>query len=133
MDKGARRYRPVRRAGAQPAGVEPDRPWVQNHPIPLARRQHPATRGTGPRPWRRAAHARGQSRRSEGYPEPGEQVEHVTHGHRHDNRADHPIHLHHRLACTNYNAAYGALQVGLEQIEAAYEFDAIDLDQLRTE
>ena len=38
-----------------------------------------------------------------------------------------------RLACTNYNAAYGALQVGLEQIEAAYEFDAIDLDQLRTE
>ena len=38
-----------------------------------------------------------------------------------------------RLACTNYNAAYGALQVGLEQIEAAYKFDAIDLNQLRVE
>jgi len=38
-----------------------------------------------------------------------------------------------RLACTNRNAAYGALQVGLEQIEAAYEFDAIDLCQLRAE
>ena len=37
-----------------------------------------------------------------------------------------------KLACANYNAAYGALQVGLEQIEAAYKFDAIDLDRLRT-
>ena len=36
-----------------------------------------------------------------------------------------------RLACANYNAAYGALQVGLEQIEAASKFDAIDLDVLR--
>ena len=38
-----------------------------------------------------------------------------------------------KLACANYNAAYGALQVGFEQIEAAYKFDAIDLDRLRTE
>ena len=38
-----------------------------------------------------------------------------------------------KLACANYNAAYGALQVGLEEIEAASEFDAIDLDKLRLE
>ena len=38
-----------------------------------------------------------------------------------------------KLACANYNAAYGALQVGLEEIEAANEFDAIDLDKLRLE
>ena len=38
-----------------------------------------------------------------------------------------------KLACANYNAAYGALQVGLEQIEAASKFDAIDLDKLRQE
>ena len=41
--------------------------------------------------------------------------------------------LTYKLAVANYNAAYGALQVGLEQIEAAYDFDAIDLDKLREE
>ncbi len=36
-----------------------------------------------------------------------------------------------KLFTANFNAAYGALQVGLEQIEAANRFDAIDLDKLR--
>lgn len=36
-----------------------------------------------------------------------------------------------RLFVNNYNAAYGALQVGLEQIEAAHKQDAIDLAVLR--
>ena len=38
-----------------------------------------------------------------------------------------------KLACANYNAAYGALQMGLEQIEAAHKSNAIDLDRLRAE
>ena len=36
-----------------------------------------------------------------------------------------------KLFTANFNAAYGALQVGLEQIEAANRFDAIDIDKLR--
>lgn len=36
-----------------------------------------------------------------------------------------------KLFTANYNAAYGALQVGLEQIEAAYLQGEIDLDKLR--
>ena len=38
-----------------------------------------------------------------------------------------------KLLTANYNAAYGALQVGLEQIEAATKFEAIDLEKLRGE
>lgn len=37
-----------------------------------------------------------------------------------------------RIRMTNFNAAYGALQVGLELIEAAKKFEAIDLDVLRS-
>lgn len=37
-----------------------------------------------------------------------------------------------RLLTANYNAAYGALQVGLEQIESAKRFNAIDLVVLRS-
>lgn len=36
-----------------------------------------------------------------------------------------------KLFTANYNAGYGALQVGLEHIEAAHKFDAIDLERLR--
>lgn len=36
-----------------------------------------------------------------------------------------------KLACANYEAAYGAMQAGLEQIEVAYRCGAIDLEKLR--
>lgn len=35
------------------------------------------------------------------------------------------------LLTANYNAAYGALQMGLEAIESAASFDAIDMDRVR--
>ena len=35
------------------------------------------------------------------------------------------------LLTANYNAAYGALQMGLEAIESAACFDAIDMDRVR--
>lgn len=38
-----------------------------------------------------------------------------------------------KLFTANYNAAYGALQIGLEAIEAAHKFDAIDMSYLRPE
>ena len=41
--------------------------------------------------------------------------------------------LTYKMACANYNAASGALQVGLEQIEAADSFGALDLEKLREE
>ena len=39
--------------------------------------------------------------------------------------------LTYRLLTANFNGAYGALQSGLEQIEAAHKADAIDLNVLR--
>ena len=36
-----------------------------------------------------------------------------------------------RMFVINFNAGYGALQAGLEQIEAAAKADAIDMDKLR--
>ena len=36
-----------------------------------------------------------------------------------------------KLLTANFNAAYGALEVGLEHVEAASKFDAIELDKLR--
>ena len=36
-----------------------------------------------------------------------------------------------KILTANFNAAYGALQAGLEQIESANRFEAIDLDKLR--
>ena len=36
-----------------------------------------------------------------------------------------------RLFTANFNAAYGALEAGLEQIDAASAFGAVDLDKLR--
>ena len=38
-----------------------------------------------------------------------------------------------KILTANYNAAYGALQAGLKQIESAKKFDAIDLEKLRGE
>lgn len=42
------------------------------------------------------------------------------------------MYMTYKLACANYEAAYGAMQAGLEQIEAAHGFNAIDLEKLRS-
>ena len=43
------------------------------------------------------------------------------------------MYLTYELFTANYNAAYGALQLGLEAIESAYQFNAIDMSYLHEE